>query len=115
MRFLSILLLAAAVLAALSRPPGIPFAKHELDAGANEACAFADINGDGLGDIVWSQAPVNDTLRVRAQLARPAGGYGAPVTLYSQWDTVAYEQPEGGDFRVFRDPAGHTFCLVFDV
>lgn len=20
-----------------------------------------------------------------------------------------------GDFRVFRDPAGHTFCLVFDV
>ncbi|MFB1299298.1 VOC family protein [Mycobacterium sp. pW049] len=23
--------------------------------------------------------------------------------------------PEGSDFRVYRDPAGHTFCLVFDV
>jgi hypothetical protein len=22
---------------------------------------------------------------------------------------------EGADFRVFRDPAGHTFCLVFGV
>lgn len=25
------------------------------------------------------------------------------------------EAPDGDDFRVFRDPAGHTFCLVFDV
>src|SRR5688572_16268135 len=58
----------------------------------------ADISGDGLGDIGWSQAPANDTLRVRAQLAKPTGGYGAPVTLYSQWDVVQYEQPEGGDF-----------------
>ena len=58
----------------------------------------ADINGDGLGDIVWSQAPANDTLRVRAQLARPAGGFGAPVTLYSQWEVAGYDQPEGGDF-----------------
>ncbi len=58
----------------------------------------ADMNGDGLGDIVWSEAPLNDSLRVRAQLAKPAGGYGAPVTLYSQRDVVGYDQPEGGDF-----------------
>lgn len=25
------------------------------------------------------------------------------------------EGADGGDFRVFRDPAGHTFCLVYDV
>lgn len=29
--------------------------------------------------------------------------------------TKVADEPEGGDFRVFRDPAGHTFCLVFDV
>ncbi|MDG4665996.1 VOC family protein [Mycobacterium sp. 236(2023)] len=29
--------------------------------------------------------------------------------------TKVADTPEGGDFRVFRDPAGHTFCLVFDV
>ena len=80
----------------------------------------ADINGDGLGDIVWSQVPVNDTLRVRAQLAKPAGGYGAPVTLYSQWDTVGYEQPEGGDFigypgrRVDLDGDGDEELLMHE-
>ena len=58
----------------------------------------ADINGDGLGDIVWSDVPAHDAVYVRAQLAKPAGGYGAPVTLYSQWETHGYVEPEGGDF-----------------
>ncbi len=43
------------------RPPEILFEKHTLDQGANEACAFADINGDGRLDIVsgenWFEAP----------------------------------------------------------
>jgi hypothetical protein len=43
------------------RPEDIPFAKHEIDNGANETCAFADINGDGKLDIVsgenWYEAP----------------------------------------------------------
>ena len=28
--------------------------------------------------------------------------------------TLAEEQPGGQAFRVFQDPAGHTFCLVND-
>lgn len=57
-----ILILAAAALAfAASRPADIPFAKHELDAGANESCTLADINGDGRLDIVsgenWYESP----------------------------------------------------------
>lgn len=43
------------------RPPGIPFKKTELDAGANETAAFADLNRDGKLDIVsgenWYEAP----------------------------------------------------------
>ncbi len=59
-----------------------------------------DMNGDGLGDIAWSEVPdpqVN-SLKVRVRYALPAGGYSAPVTLYSQWDAVAYDNPEGGQF-----------------
>ena len=52
---------AAALALAASRPPDIPFAKHELDTGANESCTLADINGDGRMDIVsgenWYEAP----------------------------------------------------------
>ncbi|TDY08123.1 glyoxalase/bleomycin resistance protein/dioxygenase superfamily protein [Mycolicibacterium litorale] len=29
--------------------------------------------------------------------------------------TRVTEAEEDDDFRVYRDPAGHTFCLVFDV
>lgn len=57
------ILLAAVALIAVgaSRPPDIPFNKIELDLGANESCAFADINRDGKLDIVsgenWYEAP----------------------------------------------------------
>jgi len=43
------------------RPGEIPFEKHALDLGANETCAFADVNGDGRLDIIsgenWFEAP----------------------------------------------------------
>ncbi|MFB3825650.1 MAG: FG-GAP repeat domain-containing protein [Bryobacteraceae bacterium] len=43
------------------RPAEIPFAKHTLDLGANEACAVADVNGDGKPDIIsgenWYEGP----------------------------------------------------------
>jgi hypothetical protein len=43
------------------RPPDIRFQKHEVDVGASETCALADINGDGKLDIVsgehWYSAP----------------------------------------------------------
>jgi len=55
------LLSCAALLFAISRTPEIPFEKHMLDAGANETCALADINGDKRLDIVsgenWYEAP----------------------------------------------------------
>ncbi|MEK7405818.1 MAG: VCBS repeat-containing protein [Acidobacteriota bacterium] len=55
------LALAAAAAFTLGRPADIPFEKHTLDLGANEACALADINGDGRLDIVsgenWFEAP----------------------------------------------------------
>jgi hypothetical protein len=57
----AILLTTALVLTAVSRPPDIRFNRHELDVGANETCALADINGDGRLDIVsgenWFEAP----------------------------------------------------------
>ena len=62
------LLLAAPILAAAAflahtagRPADIPFAKHTIDLGSSESCAFADVNGDGRLDIVsgenWYEAP----------------------------------------------------------
>jgi hypothetical protein len=62
MKWISIALLGAALcLFAVTRPPDIPFEKHAIDLGANEACAFADINRDGKLDIVsgenWYEAP----------------------------------------------------------
>jgi hypothetical protein len=59
---LLVIVLAVAVLAwAAVRTPDIPFEKHTIDLGANESCAFADINGDGRLDIVsgenWYEAP----------------------------------------------------------
>ncbi len=37
----------------------------------------ADMNGDGLGDIAWSEVPdpVGNTLKVRARFAKPSGGF----------------------------------------
>ncbi len=52
---------AALVLFAVSRPADIAFEKHTINLGADEACAFADVNGDGKLDIVsgenWYEAP----------------------------------------------------------
>ena len=60
----------------------------------------ADMNGDGLGDIAWSEAPDpnGNSLKVRARLATAAGGFGAPLTLYVQREVIGYLESEGGDF-----------------
>jgi hypothetical protein len=46
---------------AATRPPDIPFARHQLGYGANESAAVADINRDGKPDIVngdtWYAGP----------------------------------------------------------
>src|SRR5579863_1054408 len=38
-----------------SRPPDIRFEKHEIDLGANESCAVADVNNDGTLDIIFGE------------------------------------------------------------
>lgn len=52
---------AAPLLLCLTRPADIPFHKQEIDLGASETCALADINRDGKLDIVsgenWYAAP----------------------------------------------------------
>ena len=54
-------LTAAILLVAASRSADIEFNVRTLDLGANEACAFADINRDGRLDVVsgenWYEAP----------------------------------------------------------
>jgi hypothetical protein len=51
----------AAILAAASRPPDLAFRVRMIDPGATETTAIADINKDGLPDIVsgdsWYEAP----------------------------------------------------------
>ena len=51
----------AAAAASNGRSDEIPFVKHIIDLGANEACTWADVNADGKLDIVsgenWFEAP----------------------------------------------------------
>ena len=80
----------------------------------------ADLNGDGLGDIAWSEAnELGDrTLNVRARFGKPGGGFGDPVTLYSQWEALGHSPAEGGKFigypgrRIDLDGDGAEELLV---
>ncbi|RPI49186.1 MAG: hypothetical protein EHM55_24230, partial [Acidobacteria bacterium] len=76
-----------------------------------------DLNGDGLGDLVWSElpGPSFDDLKVYVRYALPAGGYGARATLYSQREAMTYDGAEGGDFigaRVDLDGDGAEDILM---
>lgn len=61
MRHSIALLLAGALAWSAGRPDEVPFAKHTLDLGANETCAVADLNNDGILDVVsgenWYEGP----------------------------------------------------------
>jgi hypothetical protein len=77
----------------------------------------ADLNGDGLGDLVWSQvpAPYFDDLKVYVRYALPAGGYGTAAILYSQREAMSYDGAEGGEFisaRVDLDGDGAEDILM---
>ncbi len=77
----------------------------------------ADLNGDGLGDLVWSEVPAPhfDEIKVHVRYALPAGGFGAPAILYSQQEAMTYTGAEGGEFigaRVDLDGDGAEDLLM---
>jgi len=60
-----------------------------------------DMNGDGLGDLAWSEiyAYTGNSLIVQVRYALPGGGFSAnPVTLYEQAAAIGYDTPQGGNF-----------------
>lgn len=60
-----------------------------------------DMNGDGLGDLAWSEIPAytGNSLVVRVRYALIGGGFSAEaVTLYEQAMAIGYDTPEGGNF-----------------
>jgi RHS repeat-associated protein len=84
----------------------------------------ADVNGDGLGDIVWSGMPDSSgtDIEVRVFYARPGGTFTAtPVTLYSQAQYAGYGEPLGGQFlgqpgqRIDLDGDGREDLLMNEV
>lgn len=58
----------------------------------------ADMNGDGLADLAYSELE-GTTLVVRVRYAQRGGTFSAsPVTLYDQYFATGYDWYEGGDF-----------------
>ncbi len=59
-----------------------------------------DLNGDGRGDIAWSElVGHSQDIAVRVRYALPGGGFSpTPVTVYEQGTHTGYEWPEGGYF-----------------
>lgn len=60
-----------------------------------------DLNGDGLGDIAWTEQASysSGSIAVRARYAIAGGGYSpSPVTLYEQQESQDLESASGGSF-----------------
>ena len=130
-------LLALATAWAGNRPADIPFQKLALDLGANETCAFADVNGDGLLDIVagenWFEAPrwvrhrfrdiefTNNYIDDLSDLALDVNGDGRTDVISCSWfskKVVWLENPgAAGSWKEHVIDSGHhtEFCFLVDL
>ncbi len=84
----------------------------------------ADVNGDGLGDIVYSTTPDGSGLEieVRVLYARTGGSFATtPATLYNQGQYAGYGDALGGEFlgqpgrRIDLDGDGREDLLMNEV
>jgi hypothetical protein len=138
-RALVILLALAACLAwTRGRPAGIPFIKHEIDLGASEALAIADIDGDGRLDLVsgefWYKGPEWAQHRFReipfsnnyidnfSDLAMDVNGNGRVDVISCSWfgkKLVWFENPgkTGAAWEERDIDRGNNveFCFLVDI
>jgi hypothetical protein len=115
MRLLATLVLLLSAAWGAGPSEEIPFRSHTLDLGRNEACAVADVNGDGRLDVIsgenWYEAPAwkkhpfrsilfwNNYIDDFSDLPIDVNGDGRVDIVSVGWGskTIAwFENPEGG-------------------
>ena len=121
---------------AASRPPDIPFRIHAIDPGASETAAVADVNRDGLLDIVsgenWYEAPrwtkhrfrelgfSNNYIDAFSDLAIDVDGDSYPDVATVTWFAKKiswYRNPgkRGGDVMWPEQPINTGFNVEFAI
>jgi hypothetical protein len=132
--FAAVVMFGFAILWAVNRPVDVPFEKHTIDLGANEACAFTDINGDGKLDIVsgenWFEAPswtrhhfrdlpyTNNYIDDFSDLPLDVNGDGRVDIVSASWfgkDVAWFENPgsKGGEWKRHSIVSGHNVEFAF--
>lgn len=133
-RAAAVVCLAGLTAWSLSRPADILFEKHLVDPGAYETCAIADINGDGLPDIVsgenwyagpqWIQHPFREIEYYRnatedlTDLILDVNGDGRPdvISSASHANKLWWNEnpgPRGGVWKEHLIEAGHSIEFTF--